>query len=135
MKRFLLLLWTIAIAAGGATSVTPTQPGDPVWGGELRFAIHAEPKTWDPLMAAEDAASAVRMLTHGSLVRLNRKTQKNEPELAESWKILENGKKIVFQLRAGVTFSDGTPLTPDDVKFTLKRAMDPALQPRSATRY
>ena len=127
MKRFLLVMWTIGVALGDAASVTPTQTGDPVWGGELRFALHSEPKTWDPLMAAEDSASAVRQLTHGSLVRLNRKTQKIEPELAESWKILENGKKIVFQLRAGVTFSDGTPLTPEDVRYTLKRAMDPAL--------
>ena len=39
----------------------------------------------------------------------------------------ENGKKIVFQLRAGATFSDGTPLRAEDVVGSLKRAVDPAL--------
>ena len=98
-----------------------------MWGGELRFVLHAEPKTWDPLLAAEDAAGTIRTLTQGALVRINRKTQKYEPELAESWKVSENGKRIEFQLRSGIAFSDGTPFTADDVRYTLKRAMDPAL--------
>lgn len=129
MRVLALAVLSLRVAAAGAeaASITPVPGGEPVWGGELRFAIHGEPKTWDPLLASEDAAAAIRLLTHGSLVRLNRKTQKNEPDLAESWKILENGKRIVFQLRGGVTFSDGTPLMPEDVRFTLKRAMDPAL--------
>lgn len=122
------LVWFVGVALAAApASVSVPAGGDPVWGGELRFALHAEPKTWDPLMTADDASGSIRLLTHASLVRTNRKTQKYEPELAESWKVLENGRKIVFQLRSGITFSDGTPLTPDDVVFTLNRAMNPEL--------
>ena len=118
----------IGAAAGfGAASIATPPGGEPVWGGELRFALHADPKTWEPLMAADDAAAAVRFLTTGSLVRMNRKTQKYEPELAESWKVTENGRRIVFQLRPGVAFSDGTPLTAEDVVATVKRAMNPEL--------
>ena len=127
----LLLIFAAAAQAllggGAAASVTAAPGGEPVWGGELRFAIHAEPKTWDPLLAADDATAAIRLLTNAALVRVNRKAQKPEPELAESWKVLENGRKIVFQLRSGISFSDGTPFTAEDVRFTVKRVMDPAL--------
>ena len=128
--RFVFGVAIVMVAAWGAAAAHVTAPavgGEPVWGGELRFAIHSEPKSWDPLLAAEDASGAIRLLTHGALVGMNRRTQKYEPQLAESWKILENGRKIVFQLRAGVTFSDGTPFTSRDVIATLKRAMNPSL--------
>ena len=123
---FVVLLGAAAFGAGASVATVPPT-GDPVWGGELRFAIHAEPKTWDPLMTADDASDAVRILTNGFLVRLNRKTQKYEPDVAESWKVSENGKKISFHLRAGVAFSDGTPLTAEDVMDTVRRAINPAL--------
>lgn len=122
------LICAMALAAAAATNQTPVRTsGEPVWGGELRFAIHAEPKSWDPLLAADDASDAIRILTGGYLVRLNRKTQKHEPGLAESWKISPDGRKIEFQLRSGVQFSDGTPFKADDVAYTLKRAIDPNL--------
>ncbi|HEY3740410.1 MAG TPA: ABC transporter substrate-binding protein [Bryobacteraceae bacterium] len=127
-----VLICTAALAgAAAATDHAPLRAGggggEPVWGGELRFAIHAEPKTWDPLLAADDATDAIRVLTGGYLVRLNRKTQKHEAGLAESWKISPDGRKIEFLLRSGVQFSDGTPFKADDVAYTLKRAIDPNL--------
>ena len=52
------------------------------------------------------------MITNdGVLVRVNRITQQVEPALAVSWKILEGGRAIRFQLRDNVCFSDGTPFT------------------------
>lgn len=121
----------IATAAAGAPAATTNAPPSAntpgVWGGELRFAIHSEPKTLDPLLVADDASQAVRMLTQAFLLHLNLKTQKYEPGLAESWKILENGRKIVFQLRRGITFPDGAPFDSADVTATLHRVLDPAL--------
>jgi peptide/nickel transport system substrate-binding protein len=46
-----------------------------------------------------------------------------QPELAESWSFEDDGKTAVFNLRKGVTFHDGTPLTSADVKFTIEKAM------------
>ena len=50
--------------------------------GQLRFALHDEPKTLDPFLAADESAEAVRYLTEGVLIRMNRMTQKPDPELA-----------------------------------------------------
>jgi peptide/nickel transport system substrate-binding protein len=61
------------------------------------------------------------------LVRVNRHTQDLEPELAESWKLSKDGKQITFKLHRGVTFSDGSPFSSEDVAFTMQRLMDPAL--------
>ncbi len=70
-------------------------------------------------------SETVRYLTGGVLIRVNRTTSKPEPELAESWTVPPDGKSISLHLRAGVKFSDGTPLTSADVVRTLTRALDP----------
>lgn len=96
-------------------------------GNTLRFCLRTEPKTFDPLKVDDDSSLAIRYLTGGSLVRVNRQTQQLEPELAESWKVSKDGRQIVFKLRHGVSFSDGSPFSADDVAFTMQRLMDPAL--------
>ncbi|MGA7631033.1 MAG: ABC transporter substrate-binding protein [Terriglobales bacterium] len=96
-------------------------------GGELRFCLRSEPKTFDPLLVDDDSSLSIRYLTGGVLVRLNRHTQELEPELAESWKVSRDGKQITFKLRSGVAFSDGSPFSSEDVAFTMKRLMEPAL--------
>lgn len=45
------------------------------------------------------------------------------PELAESWKITNNGANYKFILRPGVTWSDGQPLLAEDVKFSYEAAL------------
>jgi peptide/nickel transport system substrate-binding protein len=96
-------------------------------GGELRFALHEEPKTSDPLLMADQSAEAIGYLTEGVLIRINRLTQKPEPELAASWKATKDGTKITFQLRPGVKFPDGSPFTSEDVVATFRHLLDPAL--------
>ncbi len=97
------------------------------WGGELRFCLHSEPRALHPALADDDASETVRYLTGGVLLRVNRINQKLEPELATSWKVENGGRTIAFQLRDGVAFSDGSPFTAEDVAFTMRTLMDPAL--------
>ena len=97
------------------------------WGGELRFCIRSEPRSFHPALADTDAAETIRYLTGGVLLRVNRGNQQLEPELATSWKTENGGKSIVFQLRQGIVFSDGTPFTADDVVYTMQVLLDPAL--------
>ncbi len=96
-------------------------------GGELRLCLRSEPKTFNPLLVADDASETVRYLTGGVLLRVNRQTQAVEPELATSWKISKDGRSITFTLRDKMLFSDGTPFSAEDVAQTVKQMMDPAL--------
>lgn len=95
--------------------------------GTLRFCLRWEPKTFHPLKVEEDASMAIRYLTGGVLVRLNRQTQALEPGLAESWKVSKDSRQIIFKLRSGISFSDGTPFSAEDVAYTVQQLMDPAL--------
>jgi len=115
-KTFLVALAYIGILAGSAMAQ-----------GELRFCLRSEPKTFDPLKVEDDASVAIRYLTGGVLVRMNRQTQVLEPELAQSWKVSPDGRQITFKLRSGVSFSDGTPFSAEDVAYTAQQLMDPAL--------
>jgi peptide/nickel transport system substrate-binding protein len=96
-------------------------------GGELRFCLRAEPKTFDPLKVDDDASGAIRYLTGGVLVRVNRQTQELEPGLALSWSVSKDGRQISFRLRSGISYSDGTPFSAEDVAYTIQQLMDPAL--------
>jgi peptide/nickel transport system substrate-binding protein len=95
--------------------------------GQLRFCLRSEPKTFNPLKVEDDASAAIRYLTGGVLVRMNRQTQALEPGLATSWKVSKDSKQITFKLRSGISFSDGTQFSAEDVAYTIQQLMDPAL--------
>lgn len=71
---------------------------------------------WDGNAVAPIFAGLVAQQEDGSYV----------PDLAESWDVSDDDLTYTFHLRDGLTFSDGTPLTADDVKFTLTLFNDPA---------
>lgn len=98
---------------------------DPAGASELRFSLGADPKTFDPLHVSELPSEYIRYLTAGVLVRIDRATDRVEPELAETWRISSDGRAITFQLRPGLKFSDGSSLTADDVARTLRTVLDP----------
>jgi peptide/nickel transport system substrate-binding protein len=117
MTRFVFLMLSLIAALIPAASQT----------GELRFCLRSEPKTFDPYLVDDESSDTIRYLTAGVLIRLNRLTQKLEPELAVSWRVLDAGKRITFNLRKGVTFSDGTSFMAEDVASSVRRMMDPQL--------
>jgi peptide/nickel transport system substrate-binding protein len=117
MRRWFILVWLFILSLGTAARCSD----------ELRFYLRSDPKTFNPALVADDASETVRYLTGGVLLRLNRQTQQLEPELATGWKVSSNGRTITFQLRSGVRFSDGTPFTANDVKYTMDALMDPSV--------
>ena len=118
VSRRALLVALICLGILGSSAVAQ---------GELRFCLHSEPKTFDPPKVEDEASVTVRYLTGGVLVRMNRQTQALEPELAQSWKVSKDGRQITFKLRSGISFSDGTPFSAEDVAYTVQQLMDPAL--------
>jgi len=54
-------------------------------------------------------------------------TMEYVPKIATGWQVSDGGLTITFQLRTDVVFSDGTPLTADDVVFSLELMRTPSL--------
>jgi len=93
-------------------------------GGRLVFALRGEPKTLNPLIAADTRSREVIGIMQADLVHINRATQLTEPALAKSWKISPDGLQYTIILRHGLKFSDGQPLDADDVLFTFRVYLD-----------
>jgi peptide/nickel transport system substrate-binding protein len=102
--------------------VLPGEVGRP--GGRLVFALRGEPKTLNPLIAADTRSREVIGVMQADLVHINRATQLTEPALARSWKISPDGLQYTVVLRQGLKFSDGQPLDADDVLFTFRVYLD-----------
>lgn len=82
----------------------------------LVTSVLSEPKTFNYALSQE--SPNIFGLTYEGLTTENPLTGETEPALAESWVISPDGKKITFTLRQGLRWSDGQPLTVDDVVFT-----------------
>ncbi|MDR2071165.1 MAG: ABC transporter substrate-binding protein [Treponema sp.] len=105
-------------------STAGANSGESVEGGEIRFGYTTEPATLDPLSASNTAdgrsilfnvfEGLVKPDTSGGL----------EPALAESYAIEQAGQVYIFTLRQGVKFHDGSDVTPEDVEFSLKTAIE-----------
>ena len=106
-----------AAAAGGPT----LPPGTPVpQGGTLTIRLDKDVTTLNPLLVArgpadvDAAAQTVTGLIFSGLTRIDNHLQP-QPDLAESWSVAPDGLSVDFKLRPGVLWSDGQPVTPDDV--------------------
>lgn len=117
LKRLYRNLSLVAILVAAAACASAQ-------GSQLVWAIHYDPKTFDPAMVQDEASETVRVLTAGTLVRVDRRTLNAVPQLAESWDVAKDGRTIRFHLRAGLAFSNGAPLTSADVAATLRHILD-----------
>jgi peptide/nickel transport system substrate-binding protein len=87
----------------------------------LRWASQGDALTGDPHSQNEGPTNAASLNIYDPLIRRNAKSEL-EPSLALSWKAI-NPTTWEFKLRPNVKFHDGTPFTPEDVVFSLNRAM------------
>lgn len=83
---------------------------------QLVFATLSNPTTFNPPL--NTSAFNVFGFLYDGLLNENGLTAELEPGLAESWEISENKKQIIFTLREGLKWSDGEPLTAEDVVFS-----------------
>ncbi|MDQ3906964.1 MAG: ABC transporter substrate-binding protein, partial [Acidobacteriota bacterium] len=83
------------------------------------------PKTFNYITASDEASNTVAFfLLSSRLVEFDSDKQDYAPALAESWKTTADGRGVDVTLRDGLKFSDGEPLTSDDVAFTLRALYD-----------
>jgi len=133
--RSLLRTSFMSAALVALTAVSAPCQAAPRLAGELVWAIHYDPKTFDPAKVDDQASELVRYLTGGVLLRLNRQTQALEPQLAESYSVSPQGTLIVFKLRDRLHFSDGSALTSADVAWSLRRVLAAATQAPAAEEF
>ena len=94
------------------------------FGGHLVVSLRGEPKTLNPLIAADARSREVIGVMQADLIHINRATQLTEPALAKSWKISLDGLTYTLVLRNGLKFSDGQPMDADDVLFSFRVYLD-----------
>jgi len=99
----------------------------PVRGGSIKEGVIGAPRFINPLLAQTDTDRDLTMLVYSGLMRPS-DNGTLIPDLAERYSVSEDGKTYTFVLRADARFHDGTPVTADDVVFTIARAQDPAIK-------
>lgn len=106
---------SLAVAGALATMAMSAQAST------FRWTRSADLSSWDIHAQNVGVNNSVHRAVYEALVEYNSQTQKPEPSLASKWEAI-GPKQLRISLREGVQFSDGSPLTAEDVKFSLERA-------------
>jgi peptide/nickel transport system substrate-binding protein len=94
------------------------------YGGTLVVGQRTEPKTLNPVTAADAPSREVIGRMMADLIHINRSSQQVEASLAKSWTVSKDGRTFTLKLRRGLRFSDGQPFDADDVLFTFQVYLD-----------
>lgn len=124
---------TLGFLAAWLTTTWPGSPADqseagpgsvPSSGGTLVVSVRAEPQTFNPVVALDAPSREIIQRLHADLVRIDRTSSKTFADLAESFQVAPDGRRITLRLREGLRFSDGHPATVDDVLFSFQVYQD-----------
>lgn len=100
----------------------------------IRLPLEHRIDSLDPgLSAIPESYEVIEQLFLG-LTDFDPGTYDAMPELAENWTVSEDGLVYQFHLREGVTWTDGTPVTAQDVVWTLRRNLDPKTKSPNVSR-
>lgn len=96
----------------------------PARGGSFTEGIVGTPRFINPVLASSQADRDLTALVYSGLMKTNA-TGTLVPALAESYTISDDNLIYTFTIRTDARFHDGTPVTADDVIFTLSRIQEP----------
>ena len=102
-----VVVMACSVASGASAPPPPTGPIDARIGG-------AAPLSWDPARAGDVGSASTLGQVFEGLTAFDANSNV-QPALARSWSVENGGRRIVFELRDGLRFSDGSPLTGEDV--------------------
>ncbi|GAB4110974.1 MAG: ABC transporter substrate-binding protein [Acidobacteriota bacterium] len=108
------------VPPGAATVAAEGRPG-----GVLRFALAGEPDTFNPLAAADSRSRTVAYLTSATLLETTPETNEVVCGLCEDHALEPDAGSLSLTLREGLRFSDGTPVSVDDIRFVFDRIYAP----------
>jgi peptide/nickel transport system substrate-binding protein len=132
MRRPIAILCLLAVLAGcaspGGRSTAARETGT------IRFDLAADPANLNPLFLHQDSASVEQQLARLAFLPFIDLDARGRmvPELldriptAANGGVSADGRTIVYHLRPGVRWSDGTPVSAGDVLFTLEQIMNPS---------
>lgn len=116
-------------AGSGATGsfyTEATPGGTPVRGGTMVIDRAESTNSFDPLVAAEVGEFQIALAIFDQLAETLPGPDRNpQPGLATSWTTSPNGLTVTFRIRQNVKFSNGEPLTGEDVVYSLERLAKP----------
>jgi len=124
--NILWLLMAVTLAAAPGSALAQKR------GGELKFAVSAEPPNYD--CHAQTSFAFIHPVRPHYNTLLEFDTAKYpalKGDLAQSWTVSKDGLTYTFKLRKGVKFHDGSGFTSEDVKATYDRLRNPAPGVRS----
>ncbi|MCC6791594.1 MAG: hypothetical protein IT336_07920 [Thermomicrobiales bacterium] len=129
-------LLTTGVATAAPRSAAPrfsvaNQDATPKPGGTLKVGMQSDPGGLDAVLLSATALWHVVEHIYNRLTRIMPDLSV-APELAETIDISEDGLTYTFKLRSGVTFHNGRELVADDVVYSFKRLVDPAIASPSA---
>ena len=99
-------------------------------GGTLRLET-TTPETIDPATVRDAGSAGYAIEVFAGLTRVNAELRP-EPALARHWEVTDGGRRYLFELREGLQFHDGRPLTADDVRWSWARALHPRTESHTA---
>ena len=119
----------MALVVTGCSSEASQAPAEGT--DELKIGISTEVVTWQPLNTASVTDTFVTEQPFPALFTLDAENQVH-PHLAESWELSDDGGTIRLNLNSDFGWSDGEPITAEDVKFTFDRIASDKLLAGSA---
>jgi oligopeptide transport system substrate-binding protein len=111
------LLCGVILLAGRARREPPA---------DITIINNAEPETLDPAILTGQPEFRIAIGLFEGLTRLDPKTVRPIPGLAESWEVSSNACIYTFHLRTNLVWSTGEPIRADDVVYSWIRALNPA---------
>jgi ABC-type transport system substrate-binding protein len=120
-----LLVWLLAATALAGETLLGS--GASAVGAAARDDVRiftGRAASFDPAVGGDASTAAVTAQLYESLTAFD-SSLTLQPALARSWDVAEDGTRVVFHLREGLVFSDGTPLTAEDVVGSWLRIIDP----------
>ena len=94
-------------------------------GGTIRLNGSQPPKSFNAYIDNNTYSAMVFDLLYGKLLGMNARTSELEPALARRWAVSDDGREFTFVLDERATWSDGRPVTAEDVRWTFDAVMDP----------